>query len=125
MSNQKLSAVAQRSQLAQDFTPGGFVDAKGVFVPLIKVRGARHAIGIGTALMIENDYAAFIAAAVAACDPEHEAAMRAAQAEAARLKAEAEAEAEAVPVPTNPPVRQGTAALAGRVANMGSAQLKG
>lgn len=119
MSNQKLSAVAQRSQLAQDFTPGGFVDAKGVFVPLVKVRGARHAIGIGTALMIENDFAAFIAAAVAACAPEHETAMRAAQAEAARLKAEAEAG----PVPTNPPLRTG--ALAGRVGNLGSTQLKG
>lgn len=119
MSTQKLSAVAQRSQLAQDFAPGGFVDKKGVFVPLVKVRGARHAIGIGTALMIENDFAAFIAAAVAACDPAHETAMRAAQSEAARLKAQSEAG----PVPTNPPLRAG--ALAGLVNGLGSTQLKG
>jgi hypothetical protein len=109
MSNQKLSSLA-KSGSNRPFNPQGFVDAKGQFVPLVKPRGARHAIGVGTIGMIEDqlydlgidaDVIAAVEIIAAAWEAVAlEPTIRAeAEAEAVKAKAEAakaEAEAEAV-----------------------------
>jgi hypothetical protein len=58
------------------FTASGFVDKNGRFVPLVKVRGARHALSVAVIADIEREYDALIRTAIEALSPEHEARMR-------------------------------------------------
>jgi hypothetical protein len=58
------------------FTASGFVDKNGRFVPLVKVRGARHALSVAVIADIEREYDALIKTAIDALSPEHEARMR-------------------------------------------------
>jgi TATA-binding protein-associated factor Taf7 len=59
------------------FTPAGFIDKHGRFVPLVRVKAARHALSISTIADIEREYDAMIKAAIESLSPEHEAKMRA------------------------------------------------
>lgn len=95
MSAQKLSSLC-KSVSNRPFSPGGFIDAKGQFVALVKPRGARHAISLATVSMIEDDLqglgvdtskVAVIVAAYEAVSMESEV-----RAEHAKAKAEPKAE---------------------------------
>ena len=53
MSTQKLSSMVKNGS-NRNFNPQGFIDGKGVYVPLVKPNQAKHAVSIKTIGMIED-----------------------------------------------------------------------
>jgi type IV pilus biogenesis protein CpaD/CtpE len=95
MSNQKLSSLC-KSVSNRPFQPGGFVDAKGQFVALVKPRGARHSISLATVAMIEDELLGLgvDTSKVAIVAAAYEAVAMEAQIRAEHVKAKAEPKAE-------------------------------
>ncbi len=76
MSNSPKLSEVFTGRDSSTFTASGFVDKNGRFVPLVKVRGARHALSVAVIADIEREYDALIRTAIEALSPEHEARMR-------------------------------------------------
>jgi hypothetical protein len=110
MSNANAPKLAEvfNGRGSDTFTPAGFVDKHGRFVPLVRVKAARHALSISTIADIEREYDAMIRAAIESLSPEHEARMRA---EIAKQSAES-----VEPVEPSKPAKR-AAPLADRIAS--------
>lgn len=88
-----IAAALGSSPAAGPFSADGYDSASG-WVPTIRIQGARFALSVASAALIEQHFDAFMQAALDACDPDTQARLRVAKDAAKAAKA-----AKAAPAP--------------------------